>query len=331
MKKNFWKNLKKPFFVLAPMADVTDASFRKIIAKYGKPDVIWTEFVACDGLCSEAEEKLTKNILQFDESERPIIAQLFGSKPENFYKSAKLVRKLGFDGVDINMGCPQKKILKQGAGAELITDVGLAKEIIRETKRGAGDLPVSVKTRIGYNKNEVETWIPAILEEKPVALTIHGRTKKEMSKVPAHWDIIKRVVEIAKEVKSDALIIGNGDVVDLEDAKKKVKKSGVDGVMIGRGIFGNPWLFSNSNPTIKQKLDVVLEHSRLFEEIYGDTKENRKIFGGRARNFALMKKHYKSYINGFDGAKDLRIKLMDAKNLEEVEEIILKTKETLDF
>ncbi|MBU4479975.1 tRNA-dihydrouridine synthase [Patescibacteria group bacterium] len=349
--KNFWKKIKKPIMVVAPMLDVTDTAFRQIIAKYGKPDVFWTEFVSVDGLCSEeGREKLKKNLLQFDESERPIVAQIFGSKPENFEKSAKIIAELGFDGIDINMGCPQKNILKQGAGSDLIKTPKLAKEIIQATKRGAGNLPVSVKTRIGYNKNEVETWISAILEEKPAVLTIHGRTKKEMSKVPAHWDVIKRAVEIRDKMKSNTLIIGNGDVQNLESAEQKVRETGVDGVMIGRGIFGNPWLFAGLGKiknqeikkiqnnqeitflhsqecknviSVKDKLKVALEHTKLFEKIFGETKENKKLFGGngRARNFALMKKHYKAYVNGFDGAKELRIKLMEAKNLKEVEKI----------
>ncbi|MDD2935060.1 MAG: tRNA-dihydrouridine synthase [Candidatus Pacebacteria bacterium] len=329
-KKSFWDKLQKPIMALAPMADVTDVSFRQVISKYGKPDVFWTEFVACDGLCSVGQEKLVKNLLQFSEKERPIVAQLFGSNPENFEKSARLIKKLGFDGIDINMGCPQKNILKQGAGAELIKSPKLAKEIIRATKKGAGGLPVSVKTRIGYNKNEIETWIPAILEEEPVVLTIHGRTKKEMSKVSAHWDIIKDVVEIRDRMKSKTLVIGNGDIFSFEDGLEKAKTSGVDGIMIGRGIFGNPWFFSGKNPTIKEKIKVALEHTKLFEKIFGETKENKKIFGGRARNFALMKKHYKAYINGFDGAKELRIKLMDADSLKEVEHIISQKIKTLE-
>ncbi len=332
--KNFWQKLNKPFFVLAPMLDVTDTAFRRIIAKYGKPDVFWTEFVACDGLCSDGgREKLKKNLLQFDESERPIIAQLFGSIPKNFEKSAKIVAEMGYDGIDINMGCPQKNILKQGAGSELITTPELAKEIIRATKKGAGDLPVSVKTRVGYDEVEIETWIPAILEENPVVLTIHGRTKKEMSKVPANWDLIKKVREIRDEMKSDTLIIGNGDVKSIEEAKQRVKETGVDGVMIGRGIFGNPWLFGRGpTPTIEEKMEVVLEHTKLFEDIFGETEENEKIFGekgakpngrpSRARNFAVMKKHFKAYINGFDGAKEPRIKLMKTNSYEEVEKIV---------
>jgi len=333
MSKNFWKKLKKPFFVLAPMLDVTDTAFRQIIAKYGKPDVFWTEFVSVDGLCSEdGREKLKKSLLQFDESERPIVAQIFGSKPENFEKSAKIIVELGFDGIDINMGCPQRNILKQGAGSELIKTPELAREIIRATKKGAGSLPISVKTRIGYNKNEIETWIPTILDEKPVALTIHGRTKKEMSKVPADWALIKRVREIRDKMKSKTLIIGNGDVSDIKEAQKRIKETGVDGVMIGRGIFGNPWLFSKKGcrTALKKKLGVVLDHTKLFEKIFGETSENKKLFGKRARNFALMKKHYKAYINGFEGAKELRVKLMGTNSVEEVEKIIAKEVKRLE-
>lgn len=345
MSKNFWKKLKKPIFALAPMADVTDTAFRQIIAKYGKPDVFFTEFVACDGLCSAGRKKLERNLLEFDKKERPIVAQIFGSNPENFYKTAKIIKELGFDGIDINMGCPQDSVVKQGAGSALIKTPELAKEIIRQTKKGAGDLPVSVKTRVGFNKNEIETWIPAILEEDPVALTIHGRTRKEMSKVPANWELIKRVREIRDEMKSKTLVLGNGDISNIDEGFERVEQSGVDGVMIGRGIYGNPWLFCGlkkvkeeklklkktflssqeyKNVPTKEKLKVVLEHTKLFEKIFGKNVTNKKLFGGdgRARNLALMKKHFKAYINGFDGAKDLRIKLMEAETADEIEKII---------
>jgi len=326
--ENFWEKLnkdKKPFFCLAPMADVTDAAFRQIVAKYGKftlpdgsqeggPDVIFTEMVACDGLCSVGREKLLE-LLKFSEMERPIIAQLFGSKPENFYQSAQLVKELGFDGIDINMGCPQKNILKQGAGANLINHPDLAREIIRATKRGAGDLPVSVKTRIGFNKDEIETWLPVLLEEKPVAITIHGRTKKEMSKVPAHWDVIKRGVEISKG--SGVVIVGNGDVQDIADGEQKAKESGVDGIMIGRAVLGKPWLFKSVgilSPRLEKRIEVLVEHIKLFEKTYGK----------RDRSFNLMKKHIGAYLTGFEGAKELRIKLMKVDSGEEVIKILKK-------
>ncbi len=315
MKNNFWQNLKKPFFVLAPMADVTDIAFRQIIAKYsehgkvgGGPDVFWTEFVSCDGLVSAGREHLLHD-LKYSEEERPIVAQIFGGKPENFYESAKLVAELGYDGIDINMGCPDRTIEKQGAGASLMKDPKLAREIIRECKRGAGDVPVSVKTRIGYNKNELDTWLPEILAEEPAVVTIHARTRKEMSKVPARWEEVACAVEIRNKLGSKTLIIGNGDVKDLNDAKNVAKDSGADGVMLGRAVFGNPWLFADASkaPTLEEKLRVMVEHTKLFEELCTH------------KNFAVMKKHYKAYVTGFDGAKELRVKLMEAKDASEVE------------
>ncbi|MCK4386737.1 MAG: tRNA-dihydrouridine synthase [Candidatus Pacebacteria bacterium] len=326
--KNFWEKLgkeKKPFFCLAPMADVTDSAFRQIVAKYGKftlsdgsqgggPDALFTEMAACDGLCSVGKDKLLKN-LEFAEIERPLVAQLFGSKPENFYQSARLMAKLGFDGIDINMGCPQKNILKQGAGADLIKHPNLAKEIIRAAKNGAGNLPVSIKTRIGFNKNEIEEWLPILLKEKPAVITIHGRTKKEMSKVPARWDIIKRGAEIAKG--SGVLIIGNGDIQDIADGRQKAKESGTDGVMIGRAVLGNPWFFNLEAklPSSEERLKVLGEHIRLFEKLYGEKVKNGKSFN-------LMKKHMGAYIRDFDGAKGLRMKLMEADSAKEAEEIL---------
>ena len=313
----------KPLMVLAPMADVTDAAFRRVIAKYGKPDVIWTEFVSADGLFLGGYDKLVRD-LEFSETERPIVAQFFTSKPEMMKKAAELAKKLGFDGVDINMGCPDKSIEKQCAGAALMKDPKLAREIIRAAKEGS-DLPVSVKTRLGFNKNELETWLPELLKEEPAVIIIHARTRKEMSKVAAHWDQIKRAVEIRDELGSKTLIFGNGDVKDLEDARAKAFASGCDGIMLGRAIFGNPFLFSGLHSekessakqseveqvSIKTKLQVLVEHTNLFEELLGDIK-----------NFAIMKKHYKAYVTGWPGAAELRGKLMEAKNATEVSDIV---------
>jgi nifR3 family TIM-barrel protein len=308
---NFWKKLKKPIFCLAPMADVTDCAFRQIIAKYGKPNVFWTEFVSADGLAHPvAREKLLIDFM-YGENERPIVAQIFGSKPENIKTAAALCKELGFDGIDINMGCPDKSIEKQCAGAAMIKNPALAREVIRAAIEGAGGLPVSVKTRIGYNKNEIETWIPELLKEDITALTVHLRTRKEMSDVPAHWDLMKRVVEIRNEMKKDTLILGNGDVLDLEDGAKKIKETGCDGVMLGRAIFGNPWLFTDKVPTVREKLLVMVEHTKLFEEKLGAHK-----------NFAIMKKHYKAYCNGFEGAKELRMKLMETETADQVENLV---------
>ncbi|MFA5838423.1 MAG: tRNA-dihydrouridine synthase [Candidatus Paceibacterota bacterium] len=324
MQNDFWTKLKKPFFALAPMYDVTDAPFRQMIAKYGKfsssvggPDVMFTEFVSADGLLSKGKDILRQHLI-FSKKEKPIVAQLFGSNPETIKKACELVAKMGFDGIDINMGCPDKSVLKQGAGAELIRTPKLAREIIRSAKENSGKIPVSVKTRIGYNKNEIEKWLPELLAENPVAITIHARTKKEMSKVSADWSAVARAVEIRNSLKSKTLIIGNGDVKNREEGLVRAKETGCDGIMIGRGFFGKPWLLNeNFNPTTEQKLKILLEHTKLFVKIFGDGK-----------NFDVMKKHFKAYVNGFpacagrDGAKELRIKLMGAKNAKEVEEII---------
>jgi tRNA-dihydrouridine synthase len=364
MQSNFWLELKKkkgndPIIVMAPMANVTDVAFRRIVAKYsrmkdkagskrGGPDVMWTEFVSCDGLMladKKGREKLMRDLL-YSEAERPIVAQFFTSKPEMMEKAARLAMALGFDGIDINMGCPDKTIEKQCAGAAMIKNPKLAGEIIQAAKRGATELdakgniirqlPVSVKTRIGYTKNELKTWLPALLKEEPAVITIHARTRKEMSLVPARWEHVKEAVEIRdgseasdrslapgrseaptpKSGGTKTLIFGNGDVVDLEDAHRKAKETGADGIMIGRAIFGNPWLFDSSIKKIsdiplKDRLEVMVEHTKLFEKLLGDIK-----------NFSLMKKHYKAYVSGFDGARELRMKLMETCCAKEVEDII---------
>jgi len=299
---------------LAPMYDVTDAAFRAVIAKYGKPDVFWTEFVSAEGMNSEGRERLMHHLL-FDKSEKPIVAQIFGSHPEAFAPTAELIEKLGFDGIDINMGCPDKNIVKQGSCAALFKTPKLAQQLVLETKRGT-TLPVSVKIRIGDGKVEWKEWIKYLLEVEPAAMAIHLRSRKEMSKVPAHWELMPEIVEFIKansNPDSLPIVLGNGDVFSLEDAKDKVVQTGCDGVMIGRGIFGNPWFFNadKKEVTREEKLKVLLEHTQLFE----------KLFTG-IKNFEVMKKHYKAYVNGFDGAKELRMELMAANSYEEVAGIL---------
>jgi nifR3 family TIM-barrel protein len=327
--ENFWNKLPKPIFVLAPMANVTDAVFRKIIAKYGKPPVIWTEFVSADGLARGNREILLRD-LAYSEEERPIVAQFFGATPEYMYEAGRLAVQLGFDGIDINMGCPDRAVMRQGGGAKLIKNPELARELIKYLRNGAHEeaekigkpMPgVSVKTRVGFNKVEIEEWIPNLLE--PIggvvldALTIHARTMKEMSKVPARWEHVTEVIELRDKLQNNldkkTLILGNGDLIDLADAREKVEESGADGAMLGRAIFGNPWLFFEHIPTIEEKLKVMIEHTHLFEKELGDIK-----------NFAIMKKHYKAYVNGFDGAKELRARLMEAENAREVEKTALE-------
>ncbi len=322
------------------MADVTDCAFRQIIAKYGKPDIFWTEFVSADGLAHPiAREKLLID-LKYGENERPIVAQIFGGKPENIKIAAALCKDLGFDGIDINMGCPDKSVEKQCAGAAMMKNPKLAREIIRAAREGGGGLPISVKTRVGYNRNEIETWIPELLKENLAALTVHLRTRKEMSDVPAHWEMMKRIVEIRDEMGVETLILGNGDIMNLKEAEEKVKETGCDGVMLGRAIFGNPFLFApceggdakgRGGKDEKRKLEVLIEHTKLFEEMLGNNPLRPRYakatpgeqgFGGSSKNFAIMKKHFKAYVNGFDGAKELRMKLMETENAAQVEEIV---------
>jgi nifR3 family TIM-barrel protein len=300
----FWENLPRPFFVLAPLANITDYSFRQFIVKYRKPDVLWTEFVAADGLCHpKGREALIRDLL-FDENERPIVAQLFSGNPKNMFEAAKLVKELGFDGLDINMGCPDKNVMKQGAGAACMKDPELAQQVIQAAQEGVRadglePIPVSVKTRLGVNHDDLEIWLPKILETKPAAVTLHLRTKKEMSLVPAHWDRMADAVEIARG--SGTLMIGNGDVHDLWEAQKKAETTGCDGIMLGRGVFGNPWLFDEAKTSVivRERLEAIIVLTELFETTWGKTK-----------SFELLKKHFQAYVVGFPGARELRVELM---------------------
>ena len=309
-KFSFWNKLQKPILLLAPMEDVTDAAFRYIVAKYGKPDVLVTEFTSCDGLCNEKGFERLKHKLWFSKNERPIVAQLFGNNIDNYKKCVKIIEKFKFDGIDINMGCPDKNICKQGSGAKLIQSPKLAQKIIITLKKHT-NLPISVKTRIGYNTNIIESWISALLEVEPAAITIHGRTKKEMSKVPADWESIAKAVYIRNKMNKNTLIIGNGDITSLKQAYEYADKYGVDGVMVGRGIFGNPWFFNTkidkSDLTKIEILEVMREHAKIYE----------KMFKG-IKNFENMRKHMKAYISGFKNAKNFRQRLLQTSSYEEV-------------
>ncbi len=356
---NFWHTISTPILAVAPMADVTDAAFRQMIATYSKhtradgtvggPDVMWTEFVAADGLVRatpEGKKKLMMDLL-YSDVERPLVAQLFTRNPEHMEYASALCLDLGFDGVDINMGCPAGAIIDQGCGAAMIKTPELAVEIIRAAKRGAksdnGGIPVSVKTRLGYNTDQVEEWIPVLLNEQIAALSVHARTRKDMSKVPARWERIAQVVALRNELAPDTKIIGNGDVLTRADALLKIKQSGADGAMVGRALFGNPWFFhptqalplrfktlpthgvlledisvaDTSDDTVEfvpipERLRVMVEHSYLFCELLPH------------KNFSVMKKHYKAYVNGFPGAVPLRQELMAKDTPMAVEAVVTK-------
>jgi tRNA-dihydrouridine synthase len=317
--KNFWDKLPRPIMAMAPMANVTDAAFRRMFVECGKPDVFWTEFVSVEGLLSKGRERLLPD-LWFSPGEHPIVAQIFGGKPEQFEEVTPLIKKLGFDGVDINMGCPDRGVEKSGGGAALIKDPARAKQIIRSLKKGAAALPVSVKTRLGYSKtDELEAWITALLEERPAALIVHLRTRAEMSDVPAHWELAPQIVALRDRTSPKTVLLGNGDVRSLEDARVKTKESGMDGVMVGAGVFGNPWFFSGRTPDVKERLERLVTHSELFEKLYRSDNPKPISQGGRIKNFDIMKKHYKSYTLG---EKELRMRLMEAENAAEVREIV---------
>ena len=312
--KGFWDKIEKPVYAMAPMADVTDAAFRYMIAKYGKPDVMFTEFVSCDGLCSVGRPNLMK-YLHYDEIERPIVIQLFGEKPDNFYKSALFARELKFDGIDINMGCPVKTVTKTGSGAALINSPELGKEIVAAAIEGAGELPVSVKTRIGYNSITIAEWVEHLLETNLAAITLHLRTKKEMSNVEAHWETVHEAVKLARQ--TETLLLANGDLDDLDHADKMIEQTGIDGVMMARAIYGFPWLFDRTKTreciTVEQRLSAMIEHSRLYEKIFDSKK-----------NFAVMIKHLRAYAAGFNGAKELRVLMENVRNSDDVIAKIVK-------
>lgn len=304
-------NLPRPFFVLAPMDDVTDTVFRRIVADCARPDVFFTEFVNVDGLQSPGRPRLLKRI-QFTPNERPLIAQLWGKHPENFYKTAKELVTMGFAGIDLNMGCPDKTVVKNGCCSALINNRELALEIIEATKAGAaGKVPVSVKTRLGFNTVDL-TWIELLLKQDLHMLTLHGRTRKEMSAVAAHWDLIGKARELRDEIAPQTLFVGNGDIESREQGLELAARYGLDGIMIGRGVFHDPFAFAEKSPwltyTKEQRCALYAKHVRLFADTW--TKEDRSI--------AVLNKFCKIYINGFDGAKELREQFMHAQSADEL-------------
>jgi nifR3 family TIM-barrel protein len=308
---SFLEELPKPFFVLAPMDDVTDTVFRQIVADCAKPDLFFTEFVNVDGLQSAGREHLLHK-LKLSDKEKPIIAQLWGLKPENFYKTTKELIEMGFDGVDLNMGCPVKTVIKNGACAALINNRELAGEIIDAAREAAGEhFPVSVKTRVGFTTVDM-SWIEFLLSKKILnMLSIHGRTAKQLSAVPADWDLIGRARDLRDSLSPSTKIVGNGDIMTRRQAEQIAKKYRLDGVMIGRGIFHDPFIFSKDSPweqwSKEQKLELFAKHIELYINTYKDNE----------RRFEALRKFCKVYINGFDGASELRTKFMETKTPDE--------------
>lgn len=300
----FWNNVPEICSVLAPMAEVTDMVFRRLVAKYGKPDVIYTEFVSANGLMSKGRDVLLRD-LQFHNSEHPIVAQIFGSDPDICARATEYIVTLGFDGVEINMGCPDKAVMKQGAGAALIDDPSRAVRIIQEMKRAAGAIPVSVKTRIGTRSDVLDEWLPRLIEARPAAIIVHGRTAKELSLVPARWERIGRAAKLVEG--TGVRVIGNGDIESLDEGYRVARAYGAHGFMVGRAAIGNPFFFSGRNDvTLAERLAAMCEHARLFKELMS------------YKPFVHVRKHLAKYAFGFHGIKELRANLMRANNPEDV-------------
>jgi tRNA-dihydrouridine synthase len=317
------QSLSRPFFVLAPMDDVTDTVFRRIVADCAPPDLYFTEFVNVDGLQSPGRPKLLKK-LRFTEQEQPLIAQIWGLKPENFHKTAAEIadgtfaREFGlpegvnYAGVDLNMGCPERHVVHNGACSALMNDRDLAKEIIEATREGIdGRLPLSVKTRTGFNQPDM-SWIELLLKQGLDMLTIHGRTKKEMSKVPASWDFIGEARKLRDKLAPKTLLIGNGDVTDRKQGLELAEQHDLDGIMIGRGVFHDPYAFTEQSPweTLdkNQRINLYKKHVELFA----------KTWQQGEHHVYTLNKFCKIYINGFDGAKEMREQLMAAKSTDEL-------------
>lgn len=315
LPSSFWSKLKKPFLVLAPMENVTDFVFREVVAKYlPRPDVFFTEFTSAEGIASEKGIRETTKRFLFSNNQRPIVAQIWGTDPKCFYKATQVVSKLGFDGIDINMGCPDRTVMKKGGGAKLIQNYKLVKELILAIKEADSNLPLSIKTRIGINSVVTNEWTSFLLEQKISALTIHGRTAKQKSDGLADWAEIQKAVIIKNKISPETIVIGNGDVKDYTEAIKKHQSYGVDGVMIGRGIFSNPWVFQKDNQIKHSKSEyfqILERHIKLFEKTYKGEE-----------NFAVIKKFFKMYINNFKHASKIRQELMDVKSAQEALEKI---------
>lgn len=352
--KNFWHQLPQPFVGLAPMDGVTDHPFRQMVCKHSSPDLVFTEFVNVEGLCHGVHKLLRPFI--FDELQRPIVAQLYGKTPASFRQAALLVAYLGFDGVDINMGCPSKSVASGGSGAGLIQTPRLALEIIKAVKKGTQDwfkgknledcqdfdsdfidqakqlrqiiglepvnelkqraaLPVSVKTRLGYEQPELDDWLKEILQAEPVALTIHGRTLKQAYRGQADWEVIGQLAEYAKQIKSTTLIVGNGDIESRKQAQQQANKHHLNGVLIGRAAQGNPFVFDQDSSTVttKKLAPVALEHAQLFEQIFSQQEKY---------TFLPMRKHLAWYIKGIPQAKQIRQDLVRSNSSLEVKKIL---------
>lgn len=368
MYQGFWRDLRRPIIGLSPMDGVTDQPFRHLHKKISQPDIVITEFTSAEGIAHNAT-KLFDDFL-FDETQRPVIAQIFGKEPRALYITAVILGYLGFDGIDINMGCPAKSVEQHGAGAALIRTPDIAQAIFRATRQGIQDwangltlddlpelkqktklqvlarhsqlpeiyqrrreLPVSVKTRVGFDQIVIQDWIKTLLEVEPAAITVHGRTLRQLYSGVSNWEAIALAKETARDTES--LVLGNGDIKTVADFYEKVKMSGVDGALIGRATFGDPWILGEikkyrdehwntdqagsvaqnwvrSNPSWQDRVQVIIEHTELFQKAFPE------------HPFLAMRKHLGWYISGFPGASELRSALVRANSAEEVRDILAR-------
>ncbi|MCI3027782.1 tRNA-dihydrouridine synthase [Desemzia sp. C1] len=313
MKENFWQELPRPFFVLAPMEDVTDVVFRHVVTEAGRPDVFFTEFTNSVSYCHPEGRNSVRGRLTFTEDEQPMVAHIWGDEPKYFREMSIGMAKEGFSGIDINMGCPVPNVAGNGRGSGLIKRPEVAAELIEAAK--AGGLPVSVKTRLGYLKvDEWKEWLTHLLKQDIANLSIHLRTKKEMSKVDAHWELIPEIVELRNEIAPHTLITINGDIPDRKTGLELAEKYGVDGVMIGRGIFHNPYAFEKEprEHSSKELLELFRIHLDLFDKYTVD----------EPRAFKPLRRFFKIYVKGIRGASDLRAQLMETETTNDVRALL---------
>lgn len=318
MKDNFWQELPRPFFVLAPMEDVTDVVFRHVVAKAAKPDVFFTEFTNSESYCHPDGKESVRGRLTFTEDEQPMVAHIWGDKPEFFKEMSIGVAELGYRGIDLNMGCPAPNVFKHGRGSGLILRTEVAAELIQASK--AGGIPVSVKTRLGHASiDEYTAWLTHLLKQDIANLSIHLRTKREMSKVDAHWELIPEIKKLRDEIAPQTLITINGDIPDYKTGMELAEKYGIDGVMIGRGIFHNPFAFEKEPKEHgpKELLNLFKHHLDLFDQ-----------FSEKGTNaFKPLRRFFKIYIREFKGASSLRVQLMDTKTTDEVRALLAEFEE----
>ncbi|ALH98178.1 MULTISPECIES: tRNA dihydrouridine synthase [Staphylococcus] len=313
MKENFWSELPRPFFILAPMEDVTDIVFRHVVSEAARPDVFFTEFTNTESFCHPEGIHSVRGRLTFSEDEHPMVAHIWGDKPEQFRETSIQLAKMGFKGIDLNMGCPVANVAKKGKGSGLILRPDVAAEIIQATK--AGGLPVSVKTRLGYYEiDEWKDWLKHVFEQDIANLSIHLRTRKEMSKVDAHWELIEAIKNLRDEIAPNTLLTINGDIPDRKTGLELAEKYSIDGVMIGRGIFHNPFAFEKEprEHTSKELLDLLRLHLSLFNKYEKD----------EIRQFKSLRRFFKIYVRGIRGASELRHQLMNTQSIAEARALL---------